>query len=116
MKSLDFTVEFNLHLSHECLEEIIDMAGYGIGYWASEAEVNNEVYIVTEGVSEEKFTLTSLDIAKGVELYIKNGNRPYNIIKSNNAINSIEIDSETIDSEVADMIIQYACFGEIVYG
>lgn len=102
-------VEMELIITEEDIEEIIDMAGYGIGYWAIKAVVGDDYYEITDE-ENKKHKLSYKDIINGVKMYIKNGNKPYNIIDDN------AIAAENIDSVVADMIIQYACFGELIYG
>ena len=56
---------------------------------------------------------TNDDICRGINQYITNGNIPYNIMEFDG--NNINLDTAMVDSVVADMIIQYACFGKIIY-
>lgn len=105
---MKFKIEMELSVTKEDIECIIEMAGYGIGYWADEAIVREDSYVVHEEEGDWH-ELNYNDIVKGIELYIKNGNKPYNIL------DGFELDSGEVDSEVADMIIQYACFGTIEY-
>ena len=49
-----------------------------------------------------------------IKMYIENGNQPYNIVEHDDLL-GYSIVSENIDAEVADMIIQYCCFGQIIY-
>lgn len=109
MKLWNFEVKQMLTITDEDIGDIIDTAGYGIGYWTRKAEIGDETYTITddEGTIHE---LRNDDIVRGVKMYIENGNKPYNIIYENG------IDTCNIDSVVADIIIQYCCFGEIVYG
>lgn len=106
---MEFTIEMKIAVSEETIEDIIEMAGYGISYWARRGIVDDNIYTVVDEYGS-KFELTYDDIVNGIKLYVENGNEPYNILDGN------EIDSAEIDAEVADMIIQYACFGEIIYG
>ena len=102
-----------LVVTEEDIDEIIDMAGYGIGYWAERAIVGDDYYKVVDedGVCH---TLTYGDICEGINQYITDGNIPYDIVEFNGY--NMCLDTGMIDSYIADMIIQYACFGEVIYG
>ena len=106
---MEVKIEMRLLITDEDIEDIIDMAGYGIAYWAQEANIEDKVYVIIDE-DEKEYRLAYDDIAKGISLYIKNGNKPYNIVSDS------EIDTCQIDAVVADMIIQYACFEELIYG
>ena len=106
---MEFTIEMKINVTEEVIETVIELADYGISYWAYKAVAKDKTYTVFEEEGD-KHVLTHEDIMQGVKMYIENGNKPYNILDGN------EIDECQIDAEVADMIIQYACFGEIVYG
>ncbi len=106
------TLTLNLNITKEQIDEIIDTAGYGIGYWAKVAIIDDDYYQVVceDGV---RYILTNDAICTGINQYITNGNMPYNIMEFDG--NNINLDTTMVDSVVADMIIQYACFGEIIY-
>lgn len=107
-------IQMEIEVTQDDIDCIIEMAGYGIGYWVDEAIVKEDCYKIHEDEFDRWHELSNEDILRGVKLYIENGNTPYNILTF--------VDDETvletgmIDSDVADMIIQYACFGEIIYG
>lgn len=103
-------IKMELNIRDEDIEDIIDAASFGIDYWAQRAVVDdeNKLYTITDE-DDQVYELRHVDIVRGVKMYIENGNKPYNIIFDG------EIDTCQIDAVVADMIIQYACFGEIVY-
>ena len=48
--------------------------------------------------------------AQGFRLWLENGGDRYG------AVSYGEVDTCEIDGEMADLIIQYALFGEVVYG
>lgn len=106
------TLTLNLNITQEQIDEIIDTVGYGIGYWAERAIIGSGYYAVVDedGVY---YKLTYGDICRGINQYITNGNMPYNIMEFDG--NNINLNTTMVDSVVADMIIQYACFGEIIY-
>lgn len=103
-------VEVELNVTKEDIEDIIDMAGYGIYGWCSAVRVGDDYYKVYEDEENKWHKLSHEDILKGIKMYIENGNHPYNILDGDGGI-----DTGNVDAEVADTIIQYCCFGEIVY-
>jgi hypothetical protein len=109
-------VNLNVNVMDDDIECIIEMAGYGIGYWCSEAVVKERGYDIRDDEDSKWYELNYEDILKGIELYILNGNQPYNIIFMDEENGKLFVDSGNIDAEVADSIIQYACFGKIIYG
>ena len=109
-------VNLNINVIEEDIECIIEMAGYGISYWCGTAVIKENGYDVYDDEEDKWYKLNYEDILKGIELYIKNGNQPYNILFIDEDTGLLNIETGNIDAEVADMIIQYACFGEIIYG
>lgn len=68
---------------------------------------------VDEPFDEENTEWYELDIekfAQGFRLWLENGGDRYG------AVSNGEVDTCEIDGEMADLIIQYALFGEVVYG
>ena len=109
-------VNLELKVTEDDMECIIDMAGYGIAGWCSKAAAKESGYDVYEDDESKWHRLGYDDILKGIQLYIENGNQPYNIMFIDDETGESCIDSGQVDAEVADSIIQYACFGEIIYG
>ena len=108
------TIETKINVTEEDIECIIEMAGYGIDYWCSEAVERKDGYDVYDDEEEKWYYLDYEDILEGIKMYIENGNHPYNIVNNDDLL-GYSIASENIDAEVADMIIQYCCFGQIMY-
>ena len=108
------TIETKINITEEDIECIIEMAGYGIGYWCSEAAEREDGYDVYDVEEEKWYYLDYEDILEGIKMYIENGNHPYSIVNNDDLL-GCSIASENIDAEVADMIIQYCCFGQIIY-
>lgn len=68
---------------------------------------------VTEPFDEQDTEWYELDMekfAQGFRLWLENGGDRYG------AVGNGEVDTCEIDGEMADLIIQYALFGEVVYG
>ena len=107
----------------EAIENIICDAGVWIGYWASNGVVDetNQTYIITEeeahdGEGARDFTLTYTDIVRAMVKLAKGEVAVRQDIRE--AINEafINYDESDLDGEVADVIIQVACFGDVIYG
>ena len=124
-------LEVNLEISQESLDCIIEMAGYGIAYWASTATHDDEArtYEVTENYEGdyEKHTVTYDQIVeafwkianpgdqtKGVGSMVK-GYAVSAVIDGNDEGKG-DIDAGHVDSDLADSIIQVAIFNEVIFG
>lgn len=104
------SVELVLNVTKEDIEDVIDTAGYGIAYWAKTAVVTEDAYKVLDA-DEKWFVLTHEDIKRGIAEHIKyNG---YHFLEIDDC--KLVLDTAQIDADDADAIIQYACFGTIVY-
>ncbi|MBQ6091389.1 MAG: hypothetical protein IJL07_09015 [Lachnospiraceae bacterium] len=106
----------------------------GITYWADEAEVTGE-YLGEYGHEQiarggtlnihtmepfdddetEYYILDKEKLLKGLNRYLEDPEKPYDILVPAHNTKGYEIDTCQVDGVVADMIIQYALFGEIVY-
>ena len=116
----------NFKLTEEDIDDIMDTAFEGgINYWCCAAEVVGDYLgeYANEQISRggklrlydaESDDVWELDIEKfmqGFRLWIENGYDQYGAVKANGFVDVCEI-----DAEMADMIIQYALFGEVVFG
>jgi hypothetical protein len=110
-------VTIQVDISNQFIDDLIDTAGMSIGYWASEATQDDEqeTYTVTEQESGDEFVITYRRIAKSLEDLIAGKGKIAKEILSNLRTAVMEDDASYVDSEVADSVIQYAIFGEIVY-
>lgn len=91
----------------------------GITYWCDKAEVVGQYLgeYASEQISHagelklyadgESYILNEAKLISGLKLYLSKNSEP---------ICDGGIDAGAIDAEAADCIIQYAIFGEIVYG
>ena len=126
MKTFEGQAIINFFLTEEDVDDIMTTAlEGGINYWCCEAEVVGEYLgeYASEQISRggklklydaESDDMWELDInkfLKGFKLWIENGDDEYGALKSDGGV-----DCGEIDSAMADMIIQYALFNEIVFG
>lgn len=117
----DFTTTYTV--DDEFIENIIDLAGYSISYWANSAVVSTEdkTYTVTEedahdGEGERSFILTHEDIFKAC-VKLADGTVKVNHTVSANIKGALfDPEDADLDSDDADCIIQTACFSDIIYG
>ena len=105
-------------------EGIVDMAGYGISYWASNLLIDNTgkngeyvSYSVTDSTDDNKptFVLTREMLEQAaLDLHIASTLNHY----YQSAIEHLVVHGESSDvgSDIADVIIQQACFGKVIYG
>ena len=95
----------------------------GITYWCNRAEIVESTYFgeyasdqISRGGSlrlydaeeDKQHILTLTNFLKGVSLYVANG--PEEIIYNG------EVDASEVDALVADAIVQYALFDDVIYG
>jgi hypothetical protein len=122
---MEYTFKTTLTLDSELIEEVIETAGYGIGYWARTAHHDGlaETYTLSwdgsdfednDPNSAGEHLLDYSDIAKAIEaLY----SHTYSVRSDlHTQLNEWLIGEESMDSDLADVIIQVALFDEIIYG
>lgn len=127
MEQNDFIVkaEINVKLTQQDIDDIMVAAlEGGITYWCFKAEVVGEYLgkYASEQISRggmlklydiengDKYWLDRENFLKGFRIWIENGGDQYG------AVQGSEVDCCNIDAGCADEIIQYALFGEVVYG
>ena len=121
-----FTVrpQIEVNLTQQDIDDIMVSAlEGGINYWCSEAEVVEEkrcsdwgheqiarggVLILHDAENSDKCELTLEKFLNGVKLYFEDG--------CHIQVEDGCIDTCDIDANDADCIIQFALFGEVVYG
>ena len=119
--------EINVILTKEDIDDIMCSAlEGGICYWASKAEVVEEkrcgdwgheqiarggALILHDAESSDKWELNLEKFLNGVKLWLQNGDDWYGALQCDGTL-----DTGEIDADMADMIIQYASFGEVVFG
>lgn len=88
----------------DTLVDILDTALYGgIQYWAEEINKRGPLDLTIK-IENEEYFLTADKMLKGIQLYVDSGRVNLNYIL------------EDSDVEDADVIVQYALFGQVVYG
>lgn len=129
MEKSKFTVkaEIEAKLTAQDIDDIMVSAlEGGITYWACKAEVVEEkrcsdwgheqiarggALIIHDAESDDKWELTLEKFLNGVKLWLQNGDDRYHALQKGGTL-----DTCVIDGEIADLIIQYALFGKVVFG
>lgn len=125
--AFEVSVTLNIQLTEEDIDDIMVSAlEGGINYWCCEAEVVEErrvadwgheqiarggELILHDAESDDKWELNLEKFLNGIKLWIKNG-----YAYESGAIKDGHIDCFQIDAIQADNIVQFALFGEIVFG
>lgn len=121
-------VSFAVVVTPEDIDDIMVSAlEGGINYWCCEAEVAGK-YLgkygseqisrggtlkLHDSEEDEVYELTKEKFLKGLEMYVK---KPVYSEFLEFVDHEVRLDTGYADADVADTIIQYALFGEIVYG
>ena len=110
-------VSLDYKISWDDFESICDTAGYSIGYWAKSGHINKEdrVYMIIDDESVQHI-ITQAKVEQVIaDLYNRKKPCPEATWKSVE-LAILQDEYGEIDAGDADIIFQYACFGEIVYG
>lgn len=97
----------------------------GINYWCREAEVVGDYLgeyasdqisrggklILHDAESSDEWELDLEKFLNGMKLWVQNGDDNYGAVQKDGAVDTCQI-----DAEMADLIVQYALFGEVVFG
>lgn len=124
-KKFEVRVELVIQLTQQDIDDIVVGAlEGGITYWCFKAEVVGDYLgkYASEQISRggklklydsengEKYWLDLEKFLNGFKLWVENGGDQYGAVQGH------EVDCCNIDAGCADEIIQYALFGEVIYG
>ena len=121
-------IEMEIEVTDQDIDDIVCTAFEGgINYWCGYVEPVGDLlgdyeheqiakdgylYLYDIEDDEEKWILTKSRLLNGIRMYINNSMiNAYPIILYGNGI-----DTSEVDSNIADMIIQFALFEDIIYG
>ena len=126
MKKFEVKVEIRVELTQQDIDDIMVAAlEGGINYWCDEAAVEGGEYLgkyasdqISRGgtlllhdTDEDAYRKLDLEkFLKGFKLWLENGGDQYGAVEGH------EVDCCNIEAGCADEIVQYALFGEVVYG
>lgn len=126
-KKFEVHVSYDVTLTEENIDDIVCTAlEGGINYWCFRCEVIGEylgewaheqiarggmleLYLDEEVDGETKCWLTLEKFLGGFKMWVENGDDLYG------AVSKVGVDTTEIDACMADSIIQYALFGEVVF-
>ena len=124
---MDLELNLAVRVTDEDIDDIMSSALDCISYWCSACEVKGGKYlgdyaseqisrggtlILYEAADDGKWELTKEKFIKGLKIYFRN----HSLDVLDVLDGSLIIDCGMVDGEVADTIVQYALFGELVYG
>ena len=125
-KKFEILVQIRAALTQQDIDDIMVAAlEGGINYWCDEAAVEGGEYLgkyasdqISRGgtlllhdTDEDAYRKLDLEkFLKGFKLWLENGGDQYGAVQGH------EVDCCNIDAGCADEIVQYALFGEVVYG
>lgn len=132
---MELEVLMKVTVTDEDIDDIVTTAFEGgINYWCSKVKVVGKLLgeYASEQISQDgkvwlylkepddleidKYLLDKASVLRGIKMYLSNPRRPYDITYTDLSKGTIALDTCQVDADVADMIIQYALFNEIVYG
>ena len=128
-------VEMSVVVTPEDIDDMMVSAlEGGITYWCDEAKVIGDYLgkYASEQISRggslwlhciespddsetDVYELTPDKFLRGLKMYLEDPNKPYDIFDGSGE-KELRIDCGMVDATVADMIIQYALFEDIVFG
>ena len=126
MEKFKIHIRREITLTTEDIDDIMVSAlEGGINYWCEEAEVVGD-YLgewgheqiarggtlrLHDAESDDVWELTRADFIEGFKQWFEQGDDRYGAVQSDGTV-----DCGQIDGYMADMIVQYALFGEVVFG
>jgi hypothetical protein len=116
---------FSVTVPERTIDTLIEMAGYGIDYWVSTAVIDSEAgtYTVVEDedgtehvISYYKLAETLIRVALDPSLGLRDDIVGYAFEWFKQEREGDEFAAGEIDSDLADVVVQIAAFGEVIYG
>ena len=109
-----FEVPIEVRVSDQDLEDILSLAlEVGIAHWCRQYDRTGKFGITLYNAeSDDKWSFDKRDLLRGIEQYITSENQ-WSILNADK--NGVYVDTAMVDAYVADVIIQYACMGKIIF-
>ena len=135
MEDAKIKVELDVVITQQDIDDIVTTAlEGGINYWCRKAEVVGDylgeyaseqisrggILKLYDGEEDAIYELDKEKLLKGITKYLEDPEKPYEILE--NGTDSVGchsgyvLDCCMVDATVADIIVQYALFGEIIFG
>lgn len=126
METYKLNITTTLNITEEDIDDIMCTAiEGGITNWCSRAKVAGEYLgeygheqiarggklLLYDMVEDKEYELTLEDLLKGIKMAIEEG-----YYENYGWFTGSSLDTGNVDAEVADVIIQFALFEEVVYG
>ena len=124
---MKINVKMDITVKQRDIDTIMAIAlDYGVTYWCDRAEVIGEKYLgvyasdqisrggdirLYDAEEDKQYILTLEKFLKGLETFITVDRGEHEIIDRHGKINL-----RKVDGEIADQIVQFALFGEVIFG
>ncbi|AAQ63333.1 hypothetical protein Nazgul32 [Burkholderia phage BcepNazgul] len=119
-------ITLSIQVSRQLCEDTMDAAAHGVEYWAHAFEhpgcgPETLNYAIEEdepssGETPKNFVISPEAIVKGIQAIMHPAFSVRADIRGTLFSALVEDDASNIDIEIADIIVQAAMFGEIIYG
>lgn len=116
------TLTVDLRLDSAFFEDLLDTAGYSIGYWADRASIEvkdehgDEIFYRVSEQDGEEFLITKGDMESTIGDIVSGKFGDVNrVLKNDLVLLCLGDDDIDIDATAADQLIQFACFKELRY-
>ena len=124
-KKFEVAAEVKASVTQRDIDDIMSSALDYISYWCCKAKVVGEylgeyaseqisrggALILHDAEGSDKWELTLEKFLSGIKIWLQNHDDRYGALGRDGTLNTGEI-----DGEMADLIVQYALFGEVTFG
>ena len=109
-----FEVPIEVRVSDQDLEDILSLAlEVGIAHWCRQYDSTGKFGITLYATdSDDKWVFGKSDLIRGIKQFITSDNQ-WSILNADK--NGVYVDTAMVDAYVADVIIQYACMGRVIF-
>lgn len=113
------TAPVTFEIPREDIADMLDTAGYSISGWATQAAIREETYVVHTDAYDDEMTVHTATYEQLAQALVRIGTsgefEGYYVAQYAKDYLFTQ-DAGNIDGELADMVVQLALFGEIVFG
>lgn len=116
------SLEIDFTLEPEFFEDILDSAGFAIGYWAESASIetvdehNDEIIYRVQEEDGEEFVITRGNMETTICNIVTDKYADVNqVLKNDLILLCLGDDDIDIDATAADWLVQLSCFHEVRY-
>lgn len=112
----DYNIEVKVThtVTEDDIDTLVEMAGYGISYWARSAAFADGEFTVYDAEDEVEHSCTAEELAEAlVKIAVGEFQSGYQEYAADYLRHQ---DAGYIDADLADHVVQYAMLGDVMYG